>query len=255
MGLGDWIMATSIAKRHHEATGRQVVFVNQYGRIQYSGEVFANNPRIAQTTVGTDAIINCPGMRPYIALKTEQRWTWKHWEIAPGELWLTSEERAAAEWAHGMVMVEPNTKVLAGNKAWPYNRWQDLMFALPDARFVQPMRVGVEGWRLFGAAMVVPTSFRQAIAILSHCRAFVGTEGALHHAAAALGIPAVVLWSEFISPEFTGYASQANLRHAGAPCGNRRLCDSCKQSMERITVAEVTTALRGVLNGAYTVRS
>jgi ADP-heptose:LPS heptosyltransferase len=67
------------------------------------------------------------------------------------------------------------------------------------------------------------------------------------HAAAAVGTPAVILWSEFISPEITGYSSMTNLRHAGKPCGNRLACASCRKSMEAITVDEVVRALEKLL--------
>ncbi len=91
------------------------------------------------------------------------------------------------------------------------------------------------------------TTFRQAAAILSVCRAYVGPEGAMHHAAAALNIPSVVLWSEFISPEITGYETQRNIRHANATCGARVPCVGCRLSMELITVEEVLQELEAVL--------
>jgi ADP-heptose:LPS heptosyltransferase len=140
-----------------------------------------------------------------------------------------------------MVMIEPTTKVPDGNKAWLWDRWQAVARTRSD--FVQcgpadaPRLTGVE---------FVETTFRNAAAVLSGCRAFVGPEGALHHAAAALDVPAVVLWSEFISPDVTGYASQINIRHAGPACGSRVPCESCKRSMEAITVQEVVENLREV---------
>jgi len=97
---------------------------------------------------------------------------------------------------------------------------------------------GVEG---------VATTFRQAAAIMSVASGFVGTEGALHHAAAAFGTPAVVLWSEFVSPEFTGYETQKNVRHASGACGSRVPCVGCKLSMEQISVEEVVQSLAEVL--------
>jgi ADP-heptose:LPS heptosyltransferase len=89
----------------------------------------------------------------------------------------------------------------------------------------------------------LPPTFRLACAVLANCRAFVGTEGGLHHAAAALGIPSVVLFSEFIGPDITGYKTHRNLRHAGPACGSRLPCQGCVDSMNAISVDEVTTNL------------
>jgi ADP-heptose:LPS heptosyltransferase len=92
--------------------------------------------------------------------------------------------------------------------------------------------------------MAVQTpSFRAAAAVLANAVAFVGTEGGLHHAAAALGRPAVVLFSEFISPAITGYRTHRNLYHAGQPCGSRSACSGCRASMEAISVDEVVSNL------------
>lgn len=241
MGLGDWIMATAQARQMNEATGRPVLFTNPNGRISWSPEVFANNPRISRDGAGADRIVNCPGQRPYIADKSDIRWTWQRWNIAPGELYFTDVERESASWVSGMTLIEPHTKVPGGNKAWPFERWQAVVDALPDVEFVQVYRPGSP---ILKGVTGVQTTFREAAAILSHCAAFVGTEGALHHAAAALSIPAVVLWSEFISPEYTGYPQQTNIRHAGEPCGARQPCPSCRASMEAITVSEVVKAIK-----------
>jgi ADP-heptose:LPS heptosyltransferase len=243
MGLGDWIMATAQAKRMNEATGRQVVFTNHNGRVFWSPDIFANNPRITKDAQDGDAIVNFPGNRPYIDSKSEQRWTWKHWDIEPGELYLTDLEREAASWVGGMVMIEPHTKTPGGNKSWPFDRWQKVVDAMPGVEFVQVYR---PGGKILRGVTAVQTTFREAAAIMSHCRAFVGTEGALHHAAAALGVPAVVLWSEFISPDFTGYPTQMNIRHAGKACGSRMPCHGCRTSMDAITVCEVVSALKGL---------
>jgi len=67
------------------------------------------------------------------------------------------------------------------------------------------------------------------------------------HGAAAVGTPAVILWSEFISPDITGYSNMRNIRHAGKACGNRFNCAGCRKAMDAITVSEVLTNLEGIL--------
>lgn len=190
-------------------------------------------------------MVNGPGVRPYIAGKTKDHWMWQRWDIQPGEIYLTPEEKAfATPWA-GMVMVEPHTKVRNGNKAWPWTRWQSFVSATPDVCFVQ---AGPDGTRwLEGVTRVRTNDFRLACSVLAASKAFVGCEGALHHAAAALDVPAIVLWSEFIAPEFTGYMTQRNVRHSDGWCGSRAFCGGCLMSMKRITVDEVVANLREMI--------
>ena len=248
MGLGDWIMATAQVRELNERTGRRVLVVDRMGRQRWS-EAFENNPRIVAQgeltpQVQRDAarLLNAGGARPYIKAKTDSHWFWQQWNILPGELYLTDLEVARGlVVGAGAVVVEPNTKVADGNKAWPFERWQELVNAV-DVPWVQ---VGVAGSRrLAGNVRFVPTTVREAFAVVAAARLFVGTEGALHHAAAALGTRAVVLWSEFIAPVFTGYATQRNIRKTTAVCGARYPCESCRAAMAAITVDEVAAAIR-----------
>lgn len=245
MGMGDWIMATAQVKQISERNGgRKVCVVGRSGQPQWS-EIFENNPRISRTANRyTTRLVNGPGVRPYIAAKTETHWTWKQWAITTGELFLTKAEHAFAAPHRGLIMVEPLTKVADSNKAWIWDRWQELVYRIGVHRFIQAGPSNVR--RLDNVMFVETPTFRHACALLSVSKAFVGTEGGLHHAAAALGLPAVVLFSEFISPDITGYASHRNLRHAGPACGSRLPCPSCKASMEAITVDEVQRNLEEI---------
>lgn len=246
MGLGDWIMATAQVRELNERTGKRVMVVDRMGRIRWS-EAFENNPRIvAPSTITPNEasaavrLVNAGGARPYIRAKTETHWYWKQWDIKPGELYLTHEEHArGAVLGAGAVVIEPNTKVLDGNKAWMFERWQSVVSAL-DLNWVQ---VGASESRRLSGVRFIPTTIREAFGILANARLFIGTEGALHHAAAALSTPAIVLWSEFISPAFTGYSCQRNIRNTAAVCGVRRACPTCRASMEAITVEQVVQAI------------
>lgn len=238
MGLGDWVMCTGQVRRINESTGQRVHVVSPSGKSQWS-PVFENNPRIApKDEEGCAVLVNAGGARPYIKAKGAERWIWKAWDIAPGELFLSDAERDFAAPFTGRILIEPNTKQADGNKAWAWERWLELT-RQPDL-YIQ---TGVAQSRRLPGVQFVETTFRQACAVLAVSRGFVGTEGALHHAAAALGVPAVVLWSEFIDPRFTGYATQTNLRHADRWCGSRLPCAGCKASMEAITVEEVRNAM------------
>ena len=242
MGLGDWIMATAQVKELNERTGRHVVVVDRLGRPRWS-EAFENNPRIVRMPAGNEArLLNAGGARPYIREKSPARWVWKKWDIQPGEIYLSPGEQAYGErYGAGAIIVEPNTKVPNGNKAWLPERWRELVARRPDLPWVQ---IGdATAPRLPGVRYVQTDSARHAFGMIAAARVFVGTEGALHHAAAAFGTRAVVLWSEFISPVFTGYATQRNVRKVATVCGSRLPCKGCRESMEAITVDEVDQAV------------
>jgi ADP-heptose:LPS heptosyltransferase len=239
VGYGDWILATGQVKKLHTEHSKAVCVIGFNGRVQWS-DVFENNPKILRKMeAGCLFLKNAGGCRPYILAKGLAKWVWKDWEIAPGEVYLSDAEQAFAEPYRGKVLIEPTTKVPNGNKAWPWERWQGVV----DRTGFDFIQVGPVNTPVLRGVSHVATTFRQAMAVLSVCKAYVGPEGALHHAAAALNVPAVVLWSHFIHPRFTGYASQRNLRHANGWCGSRLPCNGCKQSMSAISVDEVAQNL------------
>lgn len=245
MGAGDAIMATAQAKRLHANTGKLVVVVGR-GGVPVWSEVFENNPKIARAHGRhTARLQNASGMRPYIVAKTPTKWIWKRWAIEPGELYLSAAEKAFSAPYAGKILVEPSTKVPGSNKAWVWERWQQVVDAGGD--FIQVGRA--DAHRLRGVQFVETPTFRYACAVLAVSRAFVGSEGGLGHAAAALGVPAVVLFSAFISPLVTGYAAHRNIYKGPAGvlgCGSRISCDCCRASMEAITVEDVRSAIKEV---------
>lgn len=243
MGMGDWIMATAQVKLLHARTGRRVVVVGKFNQPVWS-EIFENNPKIVrEQRRGVERLRNGGGVRPYIVSKSSTTWTWKTWEREPGEIFLTAAELSAAQPHAGRILIEPNTKVDGSNKAWLWERWQEVVDR--GGEFVQ---VGAAGTRtLRGVHFVETANFRAACAVLAVSTAYLGTEGGLHHAAAALQVPAVVLFSEFIGPKITGYAGQRSIWHASKMCGSRLPCAGCRASMEAITVDEVDRNLREIL--------
>jgi len=251
MGYGDWLMAAGEAKAAHAATGRPVLITDPAGKPQWS-EVFANNPYILRKPDGRPfvRVISSSGHRPYIAAKSAGRWTWKPYKPKPAEMFFTPEELAFAEPYRGAVLVEPNVKATGhSNKAWPWHSWTQFVAWAPQyVRGLRLLQCGPASTkRLPDVEFVETPTFRHALAVLSACRALVTTEGGLMHGAAAVGVPAVVLWSEFIDPSITGYATHRNIRHASKTCGMRINCASCRRSMEMIPVKEVTDNLMEIL--------
>lgn len=239
-------MASAQAAKRHAKHGVPVLICGPNRRPRWS-MVWENNPKIVRRPGGRyQYLISGPGARPYIALKGSRHWTWRRWEIEPGEIHLTKAEEDFGLRHGGMIVIEPHIKgTNSGNKAWFWERWQEVADAFPGQ--VLQMVGSPAMRRLHGVKVLHTPTFRHAAAVLSWARAFAGTEGGLHHAAAAMGTPAVVLFSEFISPDITGYAMHRNLYHAGQPCGSRIACAGCRASMEAITVDEVVHHLREIL--------
>ncbi|MBI2864636.1 MAG: glycosyltransferase family 9 protein [Chloroflexi bacterium] len=93
-------------------------------------------------------------------------------------------------------------------------------------------------------------SIRQMAALLSYCRLFVGNDSAPAHIAAALGLPAVAIFSgENEAHVWRPYANNCQVvqrRPDCYPCG-RRICDRDHKCMADITVAEVLAAVERIL--------
>jgi len=109
--------------------------------------------------------------------------------------------------------------------------------------------LGGKGTHPLQHATLIPTEdFRLACAVLARARAYVGHEGGLHHAAAALGIPGVVIFGGFTPVELTGYAIHHNLGVSlAAACGMRMPCAHCAAAMADITPERVLRELAAVL--------
>jgi len=89
---------------------------------------------------------------------------------------------------------------------------------------------------------------------LSSYKAIVCTEGGVHHLAAAVGTPAVVLFGGFISPEWTGYQYQFNVVNrleCSEECYDHHKCKNTKilhQCWREISPADVQKAMEMLLN-------
>lgn len=252
MGIGDALMAAGEARRLHKSNKLPVMIVDPRGRPLRS-PVWDGVPYIMQARAAGrpfTRLMNCGGHRPYIAAKSVEKWTWRPYKPIPAEVAFTAAEKAFAEPFRGMVMLEPSVKDIGHrNKDWGPIYWSQLDCLIHGLR-IPTVQCGPAGTRpLLYTKFVQTDTFRLAAAVLSVCKAFVGTEGGLMHAAAAVGTPAVIIWSEYISPDITGYPTMRNLRHAGKPCGRRVDCEGCRQSLTAITPAMVLDNLKEILNG------
>lgn len=241
MGWGDELMVTGQARAAQSGGSvLPVVVLDRNGNIR-SHEAWALNPRIVPNwdrRSPVHLLHNGPGVRPYIAAKSEERWTWKVYACTPGEIYFHPHELFSAPTFRdrSVVLIEPNNKAKASiNKDWGRANWQRLADLL-RREGLRPVQFGTHGSQVLRDVEFFPTAtFRIACAALANVRAAILPEGGLHHAAAALGIPAVVIYGGYISPAQTGYSIHRNIFTGGEPCGMRHSCAHCKKAMGEIS--------------------
>jgi len=253
-------MSTADARRAYEKHEVRVVFGD--GTRWFWSEVFENNPKIAKKTELKQGeafawMNNYPQERPYIQAITDRFIYRPEYKAEPGELFLTPEEEKPKG---DFILIEPNTKTdLTGpNKRWEWDRWVKLVRQL-RAMGLEVCQVGPKGEtrgqiyypgaRILKDCKHIHTPrFRDALGWVKAARLLVSTDGALHHAAAALGTPAVVLWGGVASPKNLGYDVHTNIWHGAEPCGTiNKKCPHCKAAMDAISVEEVLKAINGAL--------
>lgn len=253
MGWGDEIIVTGQAREMQERKpNAKVVVYDQHGYIR-KHDIWANNPRIATRNerLGvTQDLKNCPGYRPYIAGKTETHWKWRPFRPPVGEIYFSPEELSfvdARATKAPAVIIEPNIKQGASpNKDWGRSRWQRLANLL-NAEGIKPTQLGSACTQLLNGVHFIETpSFRHGCAVLARARSAILPEGGMHHAAAALKVPAVVIYGGYISPNQTGYPGQVALVSEGEPCGARQACRHCIDAMAAITPEMVLAAYRSL---------
>jgi ADP-heptose:LPS heptosyltransferase len=281
MGYGDKLMAIGDAWAQHQSDPlKRKVAIGDGTRLDTTDvdltwglDHFLATPETFDPENQTWAL-SWPGRRPYIdyALMRETlaqqgmiiektaklvqrlgRYIWKpDYRASPAPFVLTVREQEIADsWrARGpFAVLEPFVKMRAPpSKQWPVDRFAAagrlISKQVPVFQVVGPNRPTLPGFR-----PIRTESFRDAVAVLSAASLYVGPEGGLHHASAAVGTRAVVVFGGFISPEVTGYANHANLTGGATHfCGTRfRLCPHCVEHLSNITPQHVALAARAIL--------
>ena len=241
MGLGDELIVTGLARRMQRRNALPIRVLDQRGRSRWS-PVWENNPRFAALGYRgkVQTLVNAPGQRDYIAGQTLGGWVWREWVCPLGEIYLTDEERSVGSRYAGRILLEPALKPEASpNKDWGWDRWCALSEHLQSKGYPVSQFASQHCPPLPGAEIIKTTNFRQACAVLERARLAILPEGGLHHAAAAFGTAAIVIFGGYISPAQTGYAHHVNLFSGGTPCGRRKRCAHCAEAMGRISVKKV----------------
>jgi hypothetical protein len=249
MGWGDELMAAGHAARvSREANGAPVCILDRNGQVRFH-ELWEGLPFIKPARMpGAIEIYNASGCRPYIQYPFTREGghgytDWRARDHRP----VVSSLLAGARDNRGHVYIEPAIKPGANpNKAW--DRWQDVVDALPDVFFMQCGLEADEPQRLKGDNVqyaVTPTFFH-ALRQLNRATLYVGNEGGMHHAAAALNIPAVVFFGGSCSVQATGYEDHVNLG-GDDPCGAWEPCPHCERIKRDITPERVVQAIKDIL--------
>lgn len=235
----------------------KVAICDRASNVRWS-DLWQGNPAVAtpmDVTAGVPhhRIVNAPNARPYnanVPFTRESGVRFTDWKARDhrGRIYLTPQELAHGQriaWEYGPYwVIEPSPQTQSSpNKRWHLDRFAEVVEAIPEVLWVQPLHR--ESKELDGAEGVPTSTFREACGLLAGAAGFLGTEGGLHHAAAALGIPSVVIWGGCMSVEHLGYPEQTNLVDTGpgSPCGKWVPCEHCHDAMDRITVSEVVKAV------------
>lgn len=259
MGYGDEIMATGMARGLH-ARGKRAAFGDGRKIIwgPFCEEMFLHNPNIARP--GSEqskdlewiAHYKGPGKseRKYNKL-VNGKWVWNYnFKVTPGEFFFSEIEKGQVEHFSavmtGSIVIEPNVpwqKTVAGNKDWGEKKYQHLTDLLLERglRVIQFCHKNSRR-KLVGAQLIELPTFRNVLRCMSMASLYIGPEGGMHHAAAALGMKAIVIMGGFIPPQVVGYPGHINLTGGAEACGNIEPCSHCQRAMERISVDEVMEA-------------
>jgi ADP-heptose:LPS heptosyltransferase len=249
LGLGDEIMCTAWARRAALKNPDGQIFVGLNKRPEWS-VVWENNPYIHRPEEFNDCknrimVPHCTGNRPYIKGVTATHLIYNEdHRPEPGDIFLTDKEKSMFAEYKDCVLIEPHVKgSFSGMKAWSWDRWQQVSNAIPCVQINERTKRGLQNVK-----RVHTGNFRQALAMIYQSKLVITTDGALHHAAAALGKPAVVLWGARTHPKVLGYESHVNLYTGdGESCGAMTECRHCIDAMKRITPEMVITAVRSIL--------
>lgn len=268
MSYGDEIMATGHARVACEnakaKTGRvhKAVILGRGGKGARWSDMFTGiswivqprEPWLAADTVG---VINGPQCRPYISypwnLSIPQRWTTWRARDHVGAVWIPTSVRQIVEKqianvnGRPFILIEPSVSPKGNpNKQWGAANWQTLGDAVRDTGR-EVVTVGPQAQsNLRGAVHIQTPTFKHAVAVMEHATGAILPEGGLHHAAAAIGKWAVVLFGPCISEATTGYNGHSNIQcdDDRSPCGWWRQCDHCREQWKTITVDFVMSVVK-----------
>jgi len=263
MGYGDEIMASGHARDEHAKLAdstMKIALCGERSTIRYhelwEGLSYILQPGDQERGVKYVRVRNGPNCRPYIQYPFTRKtgWRWADWKAQDhvGELSIEPYAQPGRDLAESgdFYVFEPNTKFNASNnRRWPWGQYMEVARQLrDDVKLVQltyskqrPMK-GVES---------IECDFRTACGFIAASKGLLGSDGGYHHAAAALGVPAVVIFGGCTSAEHLGYPNHFNIVSdlPGTPCGSWLDCDHCYKAMTGISPDQVVAEFRHLVAG------
>ena len=250
MGIGDEIMAIGQARAAGATPDRRAVVLDRSGFARWHPQ-FNGVPFLAKSADGADlSVLNGPGARPYVdyARTTSDRWAYTEWSasvgVIPGIRWVGGRRGDAPT-----VLIEPTIKPNASpNKQWGRARWEKLVALC--GRSVLFLQCGADPREAIDGVRFCQTrAFAAAVKVMARCDAAILPEGGLHHAAAAIGSPAVVLFGAMTRPQNTGYPAHLNLAVDDPEATGWRIPHpACSAAWAAITPSVVADSLDRILN-------
>ena len=260
MGYGDDLMVTGEVKSLQQKYPNSKFIVGD-GKQSFWSEIYENNKAIIDSNQIDDYkdivwINNYPNHRPYRVYdkKTHTiKYTWNNtFKAKKGEIFFTNQELDFSTNIYDeirkkisnkkIIHIEPNLKLKKGfmNRDWGFDKWQQVVNGLKDDFVFFQSSFGKDKI-LQNVINLHNVNFRKSCALLSNADLFIGIEGGMHHAAAALNKKAVVIFGGFIDPLVTGYGFHNNIYVDidGSPCGSRVICQHCKDCIKEIDLSNL----------------
>jgi hypothetical protein len=168
-------------------------------------------------------------------------------------LFLRRDERAQGKLANNQIVIQSSTRSAATplqNKEWLPQRFQSVVNAFCE-RF-QFLQLGSLADPKLDNVIDLrgKTTLRQAAAIISRSRLFVGLAGGLMHLSRAVDRSAVIVYGGRERPEISGYICNRNITSNPpcSPCWQRNRCDHDRVCMTSIDAEQVSEAVTRILD-------
>lgn len=256
MGIGDEIIVTGQVRNLQLKDPRKVRITYERGLRWY--DVWDRNPRIATREESGDFQVFLPRhqyLRPYCAEKSAGKWKWKPWQPPRGEFYFADAETNFGRRHGGGIVIQPAIKSGAPpGKQWGKDRWHKLVrLLLKMGHRVTVIGASIDD-HIPGVREIQTRSIRMAATMMQNAAVSIIQEGALHHAAAAVGAKAVVIYGGYISPLCVGYPEQTSL-FVGTDlgCGVRLRCRHCEAAMSKISPEEVAAQAERMIGESLAV--
>jgi hypothetical protein len=269
-GIGDDLLCTTVARELRKRRSGKIWVGTKYR------ELFEGNPD-AQAVPSADWRFGA--LAPFLGAEVRPLWYTRYDSVSDSDpeppmhfaammcqqagirgwvsirpyLYLRQLERIKGRIAENQIAVQSTTRgsdTPLRNKEWLPERFQSVVNSLSGGfSFVQ---LGVSGDLKLDNAIDLrgKTTLRQAAAILSHSRLFVGLASGLMHLARAVDCPAVIVYGGRERPEISGYICNKNIKTTPqcSPCWQRNRCDYGRACMTSIEASIVLSAVSEILD-------